>query len=160
VLLLLAGKVDAHGAVTAVALSSDHTPMDAKEAERIIATGVSRLAVELASLYLLTHLVATSSLGIICVAAGSFHCRSIHTQGQLLKILNLLTCLPHSLALQGRIASFMCGDEPLGPPRVWLRAVNIPGLCMTRSFGDYVAASVGVIDQPQLMAATLKPEDK
>uniref|UniRef100_A0A383VYJ0 protein-serine/threonine phosphatase n=1 Tax=Tetradesmus obliquus TaxID=3088 RepID=A0A383VYJ0_TETOB len=93
------GKVDAHGAVTAVALSSDHTPMDAKEAERIIATG-------------------------------------------------------------GRIASFMCGDEPLGPPRVWLREVNIPGLCMTRSFGDYVAASVGVIDQPQLMAATLKPEDK
>jgi hypothetical protein len=54
----------------------------------------------------------------------------------------------------------MCGDEPLGPPRVWLREVNIPGLCMTRSFGDYVAASVGVIDQPQLMAATLKPEDK
>jgi hypothetical protein len=42
--LLPAGKVDAHGAVTAVALSSDHTPMDAKEAERIIATGVSGLA--------------------------------------------------------------------------------------------------------------------
>jgi hypothetical protein len=39
--LLLSGKVDSHGAVTAVALSSDHTPMDAKEAERIIATGVS-----------------------------------------------------------------------------------------------------------------------
>jgi hypothetical protein len=43
-LLLPAGKVDSHGAVTAVALSSDHTPMDAKEAERIIATGVSRRA--------------------------------------------------------------------------------------------------------------------
>lgn len=54
----------------------------------------------------------------------------------------------------------MCGDEPLGPPRVWLRDVNIPGLCMTRSFGDYVAASVGVIDQPQLIATPLKPEDK
>jgi hypothetical protein len=73
---------------------------------------------------------------------------------------HLLTRLPYSVALQGRIASFMCGDEPLGPPRVWLREVNIPGLCMTRSFGDYVAASVGLIDQPQLMAATLKPEDK
>lgn len=69
-------------------------------------------------------------------------------------------CLLPATLLQGRIASFMCGDEPLGPPRVWLREVNIPGLCMTRSFGDYVAASVGVIDQPQLMAATLKPEDK
>lgn len=63
-------------------------------------------------------------------------------------------------ARQGRIASFMCGDEPLGPPRVWLREVNVPGLCMTRSFGDYVAASVGVIDQPQLMTAALKSEDR
>eukprot|EP00879_Flechtneria_rotunda_P026474 GHRR01028229.1.p2 GENE.GHRR01028229.1~~GHRR01028229.1.p2 ORF type:complete len:182 (+),score=94.84 GHRR01028229.1:1658-2203(+) len=54
----------------------------------------------------------------------------------------------------------MCGDEPLGPPRVWLREVNVPGLCMTRSFGDYVAASVGVLDQPAVITTVLKPEDK
>jgi hypothetical protein len=64
------------------------------------------------------------------------------------------------LVLQGRIASFMCGDEPLGPPRVWLRDVNVPGLCMTRSFGDLVAASVGVIDEPQVITTALRPEDK
>ncbi|KAF8071239.1 protein phosphatase [Scenedesmus sp. PABB004] len=93
------GKVDARGAVTAVALSADHTPMDDKEAQRVVAAG-------------------------------------------------------------GRIASFMCGDEPLGPPRVWLRDVNVPGLCMTRSFGDYVAATVGVIDTPALLAAPLTPADK
>lgn len=40
-LLLAAGKVDIHNCVTAVALSSDHTPMDAKEAERVLAAGVS-----------------------------------------------------------------------------------------------------------------------
>eukprot|EP00879_Flechtneria_rotunda_P010667 GHRR01011148.1.p1 GENE.GHRR01011148.1~~GHRR01011148.1.p1 ORF type:complete len:419 (+),score=173.69 GHRR01011148.1:342-1598(+) len=93
------GKVDIRGAVTAVALSTDHTPTDKIEADRIIASG-------------------------------------------------------------GRIASFMCGDEPLGPPRVWLREVNVPGLCMTRSFGDYVAASVGVLDQPAVITTVLKPEDK
>lgn len=65
-----------------------------------------------------------------------------------------------TFASQGRIASFMCGDEPLGPPRVWLRDVNVPGLCMTRSFGDLVAASVGVIDEPQVITSNLRPEDK
>lgn len=62
-------------------------------------------------------------------------------------------------APQGRIASFMCGDEPLGPPRVWLREMNVPGLCMTRSFGDYVAASVGVLDTPQVITSVLKPHE-
>lgn len=65
-----------------------------------------------------------------------------------------------SPSLQGRIASFMCGSEPLGPLRVWLRDINVPGLCMTRSFGDLVAASVGVIDEPQIITATLRPEDR
>ena len=32
-----------------------------------------------------------------------------------------------------------------GPLRVWLRNENVPGLAMTRSFGDLVAESVGVI---------------
>jgi hypothetical protein len=54
----------------------------------------------------------------------------------------------------------MLGDEPLGPPRVWLRDVNVPGLCMTRSFGDGVAATVGVIDTPEVVTYGLKPEDR
>jgi serine/threonine protein phosphatase PrpC len=37
------GKVDVRGHVSAVALSIDHTPMDPREAERVIATGVSEL---------------------------------------------------------------------------------------------------------------------
>lgn len=53
----------------------------------------------------------------------------------------------------------MWGDEQLGPPRVWLRDVNVPGLCMTRSFGDYVAASVGVVDTPALVTMPLQPAE-
>lgn len=30
--------------------------------------------------------------------------------------------------------------NPVGPARVWLREDNIPGLAMSRSFGDYVAS--------------------
>ncbi len=39
------------------------------------------------------------------------------------------------------------GDQ-LGPFRVWLQNENCPGLAMSRSIGDTVAASVGVISLP------------
>ena len=61
---------------------------------------------------------------------------------------------------QGRIASYMMGDEPLGPLRVWLRDMNVPGLCMTRSFGDAVAATVGVIDEPEVVAHSITKDDR
>lgn len=32
----------------------------------------------------------------------------------------------------------------MGPERVWLRNIDVPGLAMSRSFGDQIAASVGV----------------
>ena len=36
------------------------------------------------------------------------------------------------------------GDQ-MGPFRIWIQEKNVPGLAMTRSFGDYVASTVGVI---------------
>ena len=36
-----------------------------------------------------------------------------------------------------------------GPQRVYLPGMNVPGLSMTRSFGDKLAHSVGVIDKPR-----------
>ncbi|CAI2381972.1 unnamed protein product [Moneuplotes crassus] len=47
----------------------------------------------------------------------------------------------------GRISKFH-GD--LGPLRVWLKDENKPGLAMTRSIGDYIAKSVGVICDPEI----------
>jgi serine/threonine protein phosphatase PrpC len=49
---------------------------------------------------------------------------------------------------------------PLGPNRVWLKNENIPGLAMSRSFGDRVAASVGVISEPEIVHKALEKEDK
>ena len=49
----------------------------------------------------------------------------------------------------GRVDSFRDQDNnPIGPLRVWLKNEDIPGLAMTRSFGDEVASRVGVICEP------------
>lgn len=40
--------------------------------------------------------------------------------------------------------------EPIGPLRVWIQHDNVPGLAMTRSFGDLVGASVGVSPIPEI----------
>ena len=45
--------------------------------------------------------------------------------------------------------------EPVGPARVWLKTQNIPGLAMSRSIGDLVAGSVGVIPEPEFFELVL-----
>ena len=51
--------------------------------------------------------------------------------------------------MRGRVEPFKdeYGD-PIGPLRVWVQGDNVPGLAMTRSFGDLVGASVGVSPIP------------
>ncbi|KAM3129083.1 hypothetical protein pb186bvf_018795 [Paramecium bursaria] len=52
----------------------------------------------------------------------------------------------------GRVQAYSDEDgNPIGPARVWLMEENIPGLAMSRSFGDYVAAQVGVISIPEVI---------
>ncbi len=48
----------------------------------------------------------------------------------------------------------MDGNQ-LGPFRVWLKDKNLPGLAMARSFGDLVAASVGVSPEPEVLSFDL-----
>jgi serine/threonine protein phosphatase PrpC len=61
----------------------------------------------------------------------------------------------------GRVEAYQ--DEhgnPAGPARVWLKTQDLPGLAMSRSLGDAVAASVGVICDPEILELQLVPEDK
>lgn len=63
----------------------------------------------------------------------------------------------------GRIDSFRDyynNGEPIGPQRVWLAHEEIPGLAMSRSFGDKVAHSVGVSADPETWEFTLGLHDK
>lgn len=48
----------------------------------------------------------------------------------------------------------------MGPARVWLMHQDVPGLAMSRSLGDAVAGSVGVIAEPEVLEFQLTPEDK
>ena len=61
----------------------------------------------------------------------------------------------------GRVESYQDEDgEPAGPARVWLKDQDIPGLAMSRSLGDNVAASVGVIPIPEILELNLTEDDK
>jgi serine/threonine protein phosphatase PrpC len=47
-----------------------------------------------------------------------------------------------------------------GPLRVWVKGSDGPGLAMTRSFGDEIGASVGVISMPEVTEYKVKEEDR
>ena len=62
----------------------------------------------------------------------------------------------------GRIKQFY--DEKLkeyiGPERIWLKNSEIPGLAMSRSIGDTIAHSVGVISEPEIIKVDFVGSEK
>jgi len=57
----------------------------------------------------------------------------------------------------GRVFPVKYPDGHIGPERVWLKDVDAPGLCMTRSLGDRVVHTVGVISTPEFFEYDLCP---
>jgi serine/threonine protein phosphatase PrpC len=61
----------------------------------------------------------------------------------------------------GRVEPFQeTGGQFIGPDRVWLQHEQLPGLAMSRSMGDLVAAHVGVIAEPEVIIHELTSLDK
>ena len=60
----------------------------------------------------------------------------------------------------GRIQPFTEEGEFVGPERVWIKEEEVPGLAMTRSFGDRVAATVGVMSEPEIKEFYFDEGDK
>jgi len=58
----------------------------------------------------------------------------------------------------GRVFAVQYDDGIDGPPRVWLRNIDVPGLAMSRSLGDVVAHTAGVISEPEIFERTIDPE--
>ena len=50
--------------------------------------------------------------------------------------------------------------EFIGPQRVWVKNTDVPGLAMSRSFGDEVAHQIGVVCEPEIFEYELHQEDK
>ena len=48
----------------------------------------------------------------------------------------------------------------VGPLRIYMKDKDLPGLAMTRSFGDYFASIAGTIAVPEIKEHILVPEDK
>ena len=65
------------------------------------------------------------------------------------------------IAAGGRIDSYRDSQgHKVGPERVWLKHEDIPGLAMSRSFGDQVAARVGVNAVPEVSEYHMSSSDK
>lgn len=62
------------------------------------------------------------------------------------------------LACGGRVFAVEYDDGIDGPPRVWLGHMDVPGLAMSRSLGDAVAHTAGVISDPEFTEFELDPE--
>ena len=63
--------------------------------------------------------------------------------------------------MNGRVETLKgYNGQNLGPQRVWLQEQDVPGLAMSRSIGDYVAHSVGVSPNPEVVRFELQPDDK
>ena len=62
----------------------------------------------------------------------------------------------------GRIKPFIDEEtgEEVGPQRVWVKDDEVPGLAMTRSFGDRVAAIAGTICLPEIKEYNFTENDK
>ena len=62
----------------------------------------------------------------------------------------------------GRIKPFIDEEtgEEVGPQRVWVKDDEVPGLAMTRSFGDRVAAIAGTICLPEIKEYIFNEGDK
>ncbi len=50
----------------------------------------------------------------------------------------------------GRVFSIRYENGEVGPPRVWMGQANVPGLAMSRSLGDFVVHTAGVISTPDI----------
>lgn len=63
------------------------------------------------------------------------------------------------LAAGGRVFSVRYEDGMIGPPRVWLGHANLPGLAMSRSLGDFVVHTAGVISRPDIIQYDLQTHE-
>jgi serine/threonine protein phosphatase PrpC len=51
-------------------------------------------------------------------------------------------------------------DEQGDPPRVWHPTLSYPGCAFTRSIGDFVAKSLGVTAEPEILVQEIKENDR
>ena len=64
------------------------------------------------------------------------------------------------LSSGGKIERSMVDDKEVGPYRVWKAEEDIPGIAITRSFGDLIAHKIGVIAEPEVTHKEIDNDDR
>lgn len=64
------------------------------------------------------------------------------------------------VAAKGRVHSLVLNGRSVGPARVWLEKEDMPGLAVSRSFGDFLVKDVGVVAIPEFMSHQVGAQDK
>lgn len=63
--------------------------------------------------------------------------------------------------LQGIVRSYVSpAGVPMGPLRVWAPGKGMPGLRMTRAFGDFNSTNIGVVDKPEITSHVITRQDR
>lgn len=60
----------------------------------------------------------------------------------------------------GRIDRLYVDGAPAGPQRVFKYGSSLPGITITRAFGDGMAHEVGVTAEPEITSHVIRPEDR
>lgn len=69
--------------------------------------------------------------------------------------------LTRIVASGGRVERLTdASGKEIGPHRVWLPGAWVPGLAMSRAMGDFVAHSVGVIADPEVISHEIEEQDQ
>ncbi|KAK9813390.1 hypothetical protein WJX73_004693 [Symbiochloris irregularis] len=61
---------------------------------------------------------------------------------------------------KGWIGRCMSDGKPVGPQRMYLPQQDMPGLALTRSIGDFVAAGIGLSSQPDVIQYQVRQQDR
>ena len=106
---------------------------------------------------------------LICINVGDSRCILGKCVGEKWKAVNLSRDHKPDLPTEkeriekngGRVEPYKDNDgNYVGPDRVWVQGSDLPGLAMSRSFGDEVAHLVGVITIPEITEYYFCKEDK
>ena len=106
---------------------------------------------------------------LICINVGDSRCVLGKFDGMKWKAKNLSRDHKPDLATEkdrivkngGRVEAYRDSEGNfVGPDRVWVQGGDLPGLAMSRSFGDEVAHFVGVITDPEIVEYYFCKEDK
>lgn len=131
----------------AVGLSWDHKPSRPDERKRILAAGGR---VERWNATALSDEPTESEAS----AANSAKGREAITNGEVTTVSTIDAAPPPAVEIEEEEDSAIAGPE-----RVWLADRRLPGLALSRAFGDGVAKSVGVTAVPDVTHLRLTPAD-